>query len=43
MRATPFVFGSDEVVHLITRYHTDPQFFGGTFAAFFGRRGLMRF
>jgi fructose-1,6-bisphosphatase I len=39
---TPFVFGSDEVVHLITRYHTDPQF-SAEHSPLFGRRGLMRF
>ncbi len=39
---TPFVFGSAEVVHLVTRYHTDPQF-SAEHSPLFGRRGLMRF
>jgi fructose-1,6-bisphosphatase I len=39
---TPFVFGSADVVHLVTRYHTDPQF-SAEHSPLFGRRGLMRF
>jgi fructose-1,6-bisphosphatase I len=39
---TPFVFGSAELVHLVTRYHTDPQF-SAEHSPLFGRRGLMRF
>ncbi|HKH80534.1 MAG TPA: class 1 fructose-bisphosphatase [Methylovirgula sp.] len=39
---TPFVFGSANVVHLITRYHTDPQF-SAEHSPLFTRRGLMRY
>lgn len=39
---TPFVFGSADLVHLVTRYHTDPQF-SAEHSPLFGRRGLMRF
>jgi fructose-1,6-bisphosphatase I len=39
---TPFVFGSANVVHLITRYHTDPQF-SAEHSPLFSRRGLMRY
>jgi fructose-1,6-bisphosphatase I len=38
---TPFVFGSSSMVHLIARYHTDPQF-SAEHSPLFGRRGLMR-
>ncbi len=38
---TPLVFGSANVVHLITRYHTDPQF-SAEHSPLFGRRGLIR-
>jgi fructose-1,6-bisphosphatase I len=39
---TPFIFGSANVVHLITRYHTDPQF-SAEHSPLFSRRGLMRY
>ncbi len=39
---TPLVFGSANVVRLITRYHTDPQF-SAEHSPLFGRRGLMRY
>jgi fructose-1,6-bisphosphatase I len=39
---TPFVFGSANVVHLVTRYHTDPQF-SAEHSPLFSRRGLMRY
>jgi fructose-1,6-bisphosphatase I len=35
------VFGSANVVHLITRYHTDPQF-SAEHSPLFARRGLIR-
>ncbi|HLH10990.1 MAG TPA: class 1 fructose-bisphosphatase [Methylovirgula sp.] len=38
---TPFVFGSANAVHLITRYHTDPQF-SAEHSPLFARRGLIR-
>ena len=38
---TPFVFGSANLVHLIARYHTDPQF-SAEHSPLFSRRGLMR-
>ncbi len=38
---TPFVFGSADIVNLVTRYHTDPQF-SAERSPLFGRRGLMR-
>jgi fructose-1,6-bisphosphatase I len=38
---TPLVFGSANVVHLITRYHTDPQF-SAEHSPLFARRGLIR-
>jgi fructose-1,6-bisphosphatase I len=38
---TPFVFGSTSLVHLIARYHTDPQF-SAEHSPLFARRGLMR-
>jgi fructose-1,6-bisphosphatase I len=38
---TPFVFGSSHLVHLIARYHTDPQF-SAEHSPLFTRRGLMR-
>lgn len=38
---TPFVFGSANIVNLVTRYHTDPQF-SAERSPLFGRRGLMR-
>lgn len=38
---TPFVFGSADAVHLIARYHTDPQF-SAEHSPLFSRRGLMR-
>lgn len=39
---TPLVFGSASAVHLIARYHTDPQF-SAEHSPLFGRRGLMRY
>jgi len=39
---TPFVFGSANIVDLITRYHADPQF-SAERAPLFGRRGLLRY
>ncbi|MHB8886665.1 MAG: class 1 fructose-bisphosphatase [Methylovirgula sp.] len=38
---TPLIFGSTDIVNLITRYHTDPQF-SAERSPLFGRRGLMR-
>lgn len=38
---TPFVFGSSNLVHLIARYHTDPQF-SAEHSPLFARRGLIR-
>ena len=38
---TPLIFGSADIVTLITRYHTDPQF-SAERSPLFGRRGLMR-
>ncbi|HEY1735632.1 MAG TPA: class 1 fructose-bisphosphatase, partial [Methylovirgula sp.] len=38
---TPLVFGSMNVVNLIKRYHTDPQF-SAERSPLFGRRGLIR-
>lgn len=38
---TPLVFGSANIVNLVTRYHTDPQF-SAERSPLFGRRGLMR-
>jgi fructose-1,6-bisphosphatase I len=38
---TPLVFGSLNVVNLIKRYHTDPQF-SAERSPLFGRRGLIR-
>lgn len=39
---TPFVFGSADLVDLVTRYHADPQF-SAERAPLFGRRGLIRY
>jgi fructose-1,6-bisphosphatase I len=39
---TPLVFGSANLVDLITRYHADPQF-SAERAPLFGRRGLIRY
>jgi fructose-1,6-bisphosphatase I len=39
---TPLVFGSADLVDLITRYHADPQF-SAERAPLFGRRGLIRY
>lgn len=38
---TPFVFGSANIVNLVMRYHTDPQF-SAERSPLFGRRGLIR-
>ena len=37
----PFVFGSPDMVDLVARYHSDPQF-SAEHAPLFGKRGLMR-
>jgi fructose-1,6-bisphosphatase I len=39
---TPLVFGSANLVQLVTRYHDDPQF-SAERAPLFGRRGLIRY
>lgn len=38
---TPLVFGSSDLVELVGRYHSDPQF-SAERAPLFGKRGLMR-
>jgi fructose-1,6-bisphosphatase I len=38
---TPMVFGSEDTVNLVRRYHTDPQF-SAERSPLFARRGLMR-